>query len=200
MADDPTCYDCFRKPPAKEAQLLGEAKPNTAPSAEEEIPAAFVKAWESICNEAASHEPERTKWLKVEWDDLGGHFFRAGVKHATTPSASFVSVHKPGCTPASARCDCFVQPPAVLTTNAPAPPSTARPWNALCPQHGTTSMAVGTACVCVPAPSAEEVVIHRWKVPAGKRPNGWEECLFSLIGRDDCRYDEHATATIRRKP
>jgi hypothetical protein len=49
------------------------------------------------------------------------------------------------------------------------------------------------------APSAEEVVKHRWKVPAGKRPNGWEECLFSLIGRDDCRYDEHATATIRRK-
>jgi hypothetical protein len=54
--------------------------------------------------------------------------------------------------------------------------------------------------VKLPAPSAEEVVIHRWKVPAGKRPNGWEQCLFSLIGRDDCRYDEHATATIRRKP
>jgi hypothetical protein len=42
-----------------------------------------------------------------------------------------------------------------------------------------------------PAPSAEEVVLHRMSF---WRPENWEACWIT-----DCTFDEHATATIRRK-
>jgi hypothetical protein len=118
---------------------------------------------------------------------------------APAPSASFVSIHKPGCTPASARCDCFVQPPAVLTTNAPAPSACGYRFKD------------GTICTDKPdhdhhydpAPSADEVVERVYEA------HGFRIEQPCKAKRAECQKEHYivkvsgpfpVTATIRRTP